>query len=161
MKYCFWVCQRYIWLTASLIASKIVNLILDAMTAAWSSSFGMVSEFCLIGASLNFLKIKPHFTFSSCACLKYGTAPYALSEASAKTCNWGPCSFVKSISYHLGISIDGKSCNVFFYSSQRCFNSDGNSSSQSTLRLHNSWMFNFGSSVDGAIIGIKYWIDGT
>ena len=112
----------------------------------------MMSEFCLIGASLDFPKIKLHFTFSSCACLKYATAPYTLFEASAKTCNWRLCSFVKSISHHLGISVDGKSCDDFFHSSQHCFNSDGNSSSQSTLSHHNSWMINFGSSMAGAII---------
>ena len=112
----------------------------------------MVSEFCLIGASRHFPKIKLHFTFSSCACLKYATAPNALFEASAKACNWRLCSFVKSISYHLGISVDGKSCNVSFHSSQRHFNSDANFSSQSTLSLHNSWMINFGSSMAGVII---------
>ena len=111
-----------------------------------------MSEFCLIGVSLDFPKIKLHFRFSSCACLKYATAPYALFEASAKTCSWGPYTFVKSISYHFGISIDGKSCNVFFQSSQRCFNSECNWSSQSKLRLHNSWMINFGSSMASAII---------
>ena len=112
----------------------------------------MVSEFCLIGASLDFPKIKLHFTFSSCASLKYAAAPHALFEASEKTCNWRLCSFVKSISYHLGIPIDGKFCNVSFCYSQRCFNSDGNSSSQSTLSLHNSWMMNLGSRMAGAII---------